>query len=142
MIQTADQMGTEREPVLEPVPEHVGRQSEHPARPRPATGGQIDPVLVPGPESPGPSAGRVHPGDDGVLATDMADEVDRTVDKKPPELGWFTFVEQGFARLDRDGGPSIGQQSELIMAESTEDRERAEIVGDQPVLIGHQIVAR
>ena len=73
----ADEMSAEREP---------GSRSRH-ARQREGTlnssarndspaGGQVDAVLVPGAEAPSPTTGLVHPGDHGVLTTDVADEID------------------------------------------------------------------
>ena len=59
-----------------------------------AAGGEVDAVLVPGPEPAGPAAGHVHPGDDGVLAADVPDQVDGAVDQHPPEVGVLALAEQ------------------------------------------------
>jgi hypothetical protein len=93
-------------------------------------------VLVPGAEAAGPAAGHVHPGDNGVLAADVADEVDGAGDQHPPEVGVLALAEQVDAGLDADLGPALGQLAELVVGQAVEDGQRAELVD------AHQIVAR
>ena len=101
-----------------------------------AAGREIDAVLVPGAEPAGPAARHVHPGDDGVLAADVADEVDGAVDQHPPEVGVLALAEQLDAGLDRDLGAALDQLGELVVGQAVEDAQRAELVD------AHQIVAR
>ena len=63
--------------ALDQLAQRLGRHAEHPpVRDSPA-GRQVDAVLVPGPEAAGPASRHVHRADHGVLATDVADQVDR-----------------------------------------------------------------
>ena len=55
-----DQVHAEREPVVDELAQRLGGHPQHPARPRPAAGGEVDAVLVPGPEAAGPPPGCVH----------------------------------------------------------------------------------
>jgi len=93
-------------------------------------------VLVPGPEAAGPAAGHVHPGDHGVLAADVADEVDGPVDQQPPEIGAFALAEQVDPGLHGDLGAALGQLGELPVGQAVEDGQEAQVVE------AHQIVAR
>ena len=93
-------------------------------------------MLVPGPEAAGPAARHVHPGDDRVLAADVADEVDGPVDQQPPVVGVLALMEQLDPGLDGELGPALDQLGQLVVAEAVEDAERAELLGP------HQIVAR
>ena len=52
--------------------QHFRGHPEHPPAGRSPAGREIDAVLIPGAEPPGPAARHVHPSHDGVLRTDMA----------------------------------------------------------------------
>ena len=78
----------------------------------------------------------MHPPDHGLLAADVAHKVDGTVHQHPPEVRVFTLVEQVDAGLDAHLGASLDQFRQLLVTQTIEDAERAE-VGD-----AHQIVAR
>ena len=66
----------------------------------------------------------------------MADQVDGTVDEHPPVVGGLALVEQLDPGLDADLGAALDQLGELLVAQTVEDAERAELVD------AHQIVAR
>jgi hypothetical protein len=127
----------EGEPGVGPLAQHLGRHPQDPAGGRSPTGGEIDAVLVPGAEATGPAAGHIHPGDHGVLAADVADEVDGAVDQHPPEVGVLALAEQVDPGLDGDLGATLGQLGQLAVAQAVEDGQRAELVGAH-----HQMVAR
>ncbi len=129
-------MTAERKPRIGSLAQHLGRHPEHPARDDAATGGEIDAVLVPGAKPAGPASGHIHPGDHGVLAADVPDEVDRPVHEQPPEVGMITLAEQQDAGLDRHLGAAGDQLGELGVGQSVEDPQRTKI-GDL-----HQTVAR
>jgi hypothetical protein len=93
-------------------------------------------VLVPGAEPARPAAGHVHPGDHGVLAADVADEVDGAGDQQPPEVGVLALPEQDDPGLDADLGAALDQLAELLVGQAVEDAQRAEVGG------AHQVVAR
>ena len=78
-------------------------------------------MLVPRPEPAGPTARHIHPGDHGVLATDVTDEVNGTVDEHPPEVGVFAFPEQIDPGLDPNLGAAFHELSELIVGQAVED---------------------
>ena len=136
VVEPLDEVAAEREPGVGPLAQHLGRDPQHPAGGSSPAGGEVDAVLVPGAEPAGPAAGHVHPGHHGVLAADMADEVDGPVDQQPPEVGVLALAEQVDPGLDADLGAARGQLGQLAVAEAVEDGQRAEIVG------AHQIVAR
>jgi len=69
-------------------------------------------MFDPGTEASGPAARHVHPADHGVLATDVAHEVDGAVDEHPPVIRVLALVEQLHTRVDTDlGAPSTSSAS-------------------------------
>ena len=70
------------------------RHPEDPARRHHPRRGQVDAVLVPGPEAAGPVPGVLHGRHDRVLAPDPADEVDAPGQQHPPVVGRAALVEQ------------------------------------------------
>ena len=66
----------------------------------------------------------------------MAHQVDRPIDEHPPKVSVLTLPEQVDTGLDAHLGAGLDQLRELIVGETVEDAERAEIVDP------HQIVAR
>jgi hypothetical protein len=93
-------------------------------------------VLVPGAKAPGPAAGGVHPADHDVLAADVADQVQRTVDEDPPEVRVLALAEQLDAGLDVHLGAGRDEVGELVVGHAVEDAQAAQVVDS------HQIVAR
>jgi hypothetical protein len=136
VVEPLDEVGAEREPGAGPLAEHLGRHPEHPTGGRSPAGREVDAVLVPGAEPTGPAARHVHPRDHGVLAADVADEVDGPVEEHPPEVGVLALAEQVGSGLDANLGTALDQFSELIVGQAVEDAQRAEL------LDAHQIVAR
>jgi len=136
VVEPLDEVTPEREPGVGPLAEQFGRHPEHPTSLRSSARREIDAVLVPGPETAGPAARHVHPRDHGVLAADVADEVDGTVDQHPPEIRVLTFAEQIDPGLDANFGAALDQLGELIVGQAVEDAQRAGLVD------AHQIVAR
>ena len=63
----ADQVHSEREPLLHQLAERRRRHPQQAADVDTATGGEVGAVGVPGPEPAGPAPGHVHPADEGVL---------------------------------------------------------------------------
>ena len=92
-------------------------------------------MFVEGPESPGPAARHVHPADQGVLAADMAHEVDGTVEQYPPVIRVLALAEQLDAGLDANLGTALSQLRQLGAGQAVKDAERAKLVGV------HQIMA-
>ncbi len=80
-VQPGDQVPTEGKPAVDPRAQHLGRHAQHPTGVHSAAGGQIHAFVVPRAEPTGPAAGHVHPAHDGVLPTDVPQEVDGTVKK-------------------------------------------------------------
>jgi len=101
---------------------------EHPTGGHASAGREIDAVLVPGAEPAGPAARRVHPRDQGVLAADVADELDGAVDEQPPVVRVLTLAEQLDPGLDANFATALDQFSELLVAQAIEDAQRAELL--------------
>ena len=93
-------------------------------------------MLVPGAEPAGPATRHVHPADHGVLAADVADQVDGAVDQHPPEVRVLALAEQLDPGLDPHLGAAREQLGELVVGQAVEDAQRAQVVD------AHQIVAR
>ena len=93
-----------------------------------AAGGEVDAVLVPGPEAAGPAPGHVHRRDDGVLASDAADQLDPPVEQHPPEVGGLALAEQHVAGLEGHlvAAPAISS-AELVVAQPVEEDDRPEV---------------
>jgi hypothetical protein len=136
LVEALDEVPTEREPGAGPLAEHAGRHPEDPAGGHAPAGGQIHTVLVPGAEPAGPAARHVHPRDHGVLAADVADEVDGALDEQPPEVRVLPLAEQVDPGLDADLGAALDQLGQLRVGQAVEDGQGAELVG------AHQMVAR
>jgi len=136
LVQPLDEVAAEREPGVGELAQHLGRHPEHPPGAHRSAGREIDAVLVPGAEPASPTAGCVHLPDDDVLAADVADQVDGTLDQHPPEVRMLALVEQVEAGLDVHLAPALDELSELVVSEPVEEVERAQVVD------AHQIVAR
>jgi hypothetical protein len=127
-VQPPDEVPAEREPGGDQLAEHLGGHPEYPrVRPCPA-GREVDTVLVPGAESAGPAARHVHVPDHGVLAADVAHEVDGAVEQHPPEVSVLALAEHIRPRLDANLGAPPGQLRELVIGQAFENAERAELV--------------
>ena len=75
-----------------------------------------------------PSARHIHPGHHGVLAANMPDEINGTVDEHPPEVRMLALVEQIDAGLDGNLSAALDQIGELIICQAVEDAQRAKII--------------
>ncbi len=120
-VQPLDEMPAEREPGADLLTQHFRWHPEHPADGGTPAGRQVDAVLIPGTEPPSPPARDIHPAQHGVLRTDMAQQVDSTVDEHPPEVR--------VAGLDANLGTALGQFRELIIGEAVEQADIAKLVG-------------
>ena len=136
MVQPLDEVPAEREPGVEPVTQFFRWHPEHPPVARSPAGCEIYAVFVPGAEPAGPAARHVHFPDNGVLAADVAHQVDGTANEHPPEVRVLALAEQLDARLDANLGAAPDQLPELVVGQAVEEAERAKLVG------AHQIVAR
>ncbi len=87
----SEQVPAEREPLVGEDAQPLRRHPQHPAGHDDAAGREIRAVLVPGAETARPPAGHVHPGDDHLLMTDPAQQVERTVDAHFRALGAGIF---------------------------------------------------
>jgi hypothetical protein len=103
-VEPGDEVAGQGQPGVGQLPEHVRGDPEQPARLDPAAGGEVDPVLVPRPESAGPPPWLVHASDDDVLTADTTHEVQRPVEEDPPVVGVLALAEELRARLDGDLG--------------------------------------
>ena len=135
VVQPSDEMPAEREPGVDLLTQHVHWHPEHPAAGGPPGGRQVDALLVPGAEPPGPPARHIHPAHHGVLRTDTAQQVDGTVDEQPPEVRLLTLMEQLDAGLDANLGTALGQFRELIVGHAVEQADSAQLVA------AHHIIA-
>jgi hypothetical protein len=93
VVEPLDQVPAEREPGADPFTQDFGRHPQHPPGGRSPAGREIDAVLVPGAEPARPAARHIHLSHYGVLAANMAHQVDGTVDKHPPEIRVLTLTE-------------------------------------------------
>ena len=135
-IQPLDEVPAEREPGVEPLTQHFRRHPQHPPAGCSAAGREIHAVLVPGAEPAGPAARHVHIPDHGVLAADVAHEVDGTLDEHPPEVSVLALAEQIDAGLDANLGTALDQLRELAVSQAVEEAEGSKLAG------AHHIVAR
>jgi len=84
-------------------------------------------VLVPGAETAGPQSRDVHGADHDVLATDMSEEVDRTLEEDPPRVGVLTLPEQDGTRLEPHLRARRHELCELVVGHPVEQAEAAQI---------------
>ena len=129
-------MDPEREPLLQPVTQRLGRHPQHPPGYGAAAGGEVDPGLVPRAEAARPLARRVHPADHRLLATDGPDQVQGAVDEHPPAVGVLALVEEVGARHDRHLLAVGHELADLVVVQPVEQRQRPQ------VLDAHHTVAR
>jgi hypothetical protein len=85
-------------------------------------------VLIPRPKTARPATGYVHPPDDDVLAADMADEFDGTIDERPPEVRGLALAEQIDAGFDPDLRAGLSQLGELLVRQTVEEAEHPKII--------------
>ncbi len=132
-VQPFDEVPAEREPVVEPVAEHLGRHPQHPPGRHGTGGGKVDAVLVKGAESAGPLARHVPPPHHGVLKADVAHEVYRPVNEHPSVVRELTLAEQVHAGLEADLGAARDQIGELVTGQALEEADTAKIVNEHQV---------
>src|SRR5262249_31434647 len=140
VVYPLDEMPAEREPVVEPLAQHFSRHPEHPPVGRSPPGGEIDAVLVEGAEPPGPAARHVHSSDPGVLAADVAHQVDGPVEESPPVIRVLALAEQLDAGLDANLGAALGQLRQLVAGQAVKDAERAKLVGVHQIMVAARYV--
>ena len=132
-----DEVQAEREPGRRPARETVGGHPEDPASGGAAAGGEIAPVSSQARKPPAHSPGRSIAPTTGLLAADLADEVDAPVDEHPPGLGGLPLLEQLRPRVEGHLGAD-GEQQACSWSSSlaVEENRAAEIVEF------HHVVAR
>jgi hypothetical protein len=123
-VKPLDEMPAEGKPRVHPLAQNFGRYLQHPTARRRAAGGQVDALVIPGTESAGPAAGHIHPRDHGLLAADVADEVDSPVEEHPPEVGVLTLVEQLQSGLEVNLGAARHQLRKLLAGQAAEQIDR------------------
>ena len=102
VVEPLDQVHGEGEPRDGAVLERLRRHPQHPARLGAAPGGEVDALLVPGPEPARPAPGDVHVPDDDLLAADLAGQLHGAVDEHPPVVRVAALDEECLAGDDRD----------------------------------------
>ena len=134
--QALDEVDSEGEPGVGPVAEDGGGDRERAPRRGCPAGGEVDAVLVPGPEAAGPLPRLGHRPQCCLLLPHLADEADGALEQDPPGVRGAAFVEQDLVRDELVLLAGLEQLGQLLIGEPVEDRQGAK------VLEAHQIVAR
>ena len=106
-VETSDEDAYRREPGVGPIAQHLRGDSQYSTVAGSPASCEIGSVLIPGTKTASPAARHVHPGNDGVLPANMADEINGTVDQHPPEVRVLALTKQLDAGLDGTSVPPV-----------------------------------
>ena len=123
-VEPLDEMPAQREPGAHPLTQHFGRYPQHPPGRRRAAGSKVDALVIPGTESARPAAGDIHLRDHGLLAADIADQLNNPLQQHPPEVGVLTLAEQLQSWTDANLGTSRHQLGKLLVSQAAEQIDR------------------
>ena len=127
-VQAPDQVPGEREPVVHQLAQAGCVQPQHPTGRRAAAGRHVDAVVVPCPEPARPSSGHVHPGHDDVLASHLADQVQRAGEQHPPLVGVLALGEQHVAGLEGHLVAPVRQLGQLVVGHAGEQLDASQLL--------------
>src|SRR5262249_29129015 len=89
---------------------------------------QVHALFIPCAESTSPAPGRVHLRDDGLLATDVAPQVDDTLEEHPPVIGVLTFSKKLDPGLCADVLAALDELHQLRVAQAVKQAQRAQLL--------------